>query len=96
MKSLKNKQAKEPAIDNKRISKFMRRNANLGYNNCPKCGEIRHIYVENNELKGISNGMFMEWHGGIFPMRTMRCDCYKCLTCGANWESEPYQWIEEG
>ena len=68
--------------------------ANAGCQQCPCCGETKKDweYIEEGIInKGISGGWYKSWAEGWFRMRSMRCDCYKCYTCGAEWESEPYQ-----
>lgn len=70
--------------------------ANAGCNVCPCCGETKTCrdYIMNGIFnKGIIAGFHSKtWVKGFFHMRNMRCDCYKCYSCGAEWESEPYQY----
>lgn len=70
--------------------------ANMGCDRCPCCGETKtwDEYIGKGIInKGISKGIISKsWVEGIFHMRNMKCDCYKCYSCGAEWESEPYQW----
>ena len=69
--------------------------ANLGCNVCPCCGETKSYgnYMKEGILnRGIMAGLHSKtWVKGIFHMKNMQCDCYKCYSCGAEWESEPYQ-----
>lgn len=71
--------------------------ANHGCDRCPCCGETKtwDRYVQEGVTnKGILKGYINKtWVKGIFRMRNMKCDCYKCTSCGAEWESEPYQWV---
>ena len=72
-----------------------KRIANAGCKRCPCCGESKsHLeYVSVGELhKGIVSGLSKTWAEGFFKMKSMKCDCYSCLTCGAEWESAPYEW----
>ncbi len=70
--------------------------ANAGCQRCPCCGETKtdvEYMKEDIFNKGISFGLISKtWVEGIFRMKHMKSDCYKCYTCGAEWESEPYQW----
>lgn len=74
----------------------MKAAANDGCNVCPCCGEAKSWsdYMKEGILnKGIMAGFINKtWVEGVFRMRNMKCDCYKCYSCGAEWESEPYQW----
>ena len=71
--------------------------ANTGCNKCPCCGETKSWseYMQNGIMnKGIFYGLISKtWVDGIFRTRNMKCDCYECKSCGAQWESEPYQWV---
>lgn len=83
--------AKEEAAYNSR-----REIANIGCNKCPCCGETKTLseyFKEEGVLKGISGGIYKSWYeGGLFrKSRHMRSDCYTCNTCGAQWESDPYE-----
>ncbi len=73
-----------------------RKKANTGCGICPCCGETKSTtdYIKIGILnKGVrKGGLNKTWADGIFHMRNMKCDCYKCYSCGAEWESEPYQW----
>ena len=74
----------------------MKATANIGCNVCPCCGETKSWfqYMEEDGVcnKGVSGGLAKSWIEGVFRLRCMKCDCYKCYSCGAEWESEPYQW----
>lgn len=69
--------------------------ANLGCNRCPCCGENRKqidYWKEGITHKGISSGgICKNWAEGFFKIKVMQIDCYKCYTCGAEWESDPYE-----
>jgi hypothetical protein len=65
-------------------------NANKGCNVCPICGEARDAF-KCDMKQGILGGCYRDWHEGIFHIKSMRCDCYECLSCGTQWESEPYE-----
>lgn len=78
-----------------KISNEKRTIANLGCNVCPCCGEMKDTlsYIRQGILnKGIFSGIQKSWIEGFFKMRHMKADCYYCKTCGAEWESEPYEW----
>ena len=71
----------------------IKKKANIGCNRCPCCGESRSSiqYIQMGRLnKGIISGITKEWTEGFFKTKQMKADCYMCLTCGAEWESEPY------
>lgn len=61
----------------------MKNNANKGCKVCPCCGKpLPKLYFP----------ICKSWTEGFLKMKNMKVDCYKCYTCGAEWESEPYQW----
>ncbi len=70
--------------------------ANKGCDKCPCCGEAKswdRYMQEGISSKGILKGVGdRTWIAGLFHKRNMRCDGYKCKSCGAEWESDPYQW----
>lgn len=71
-----------------------REDANLGCSVCPCCGESKRWeeYMAIGILnKGVSSGTMKTWATGFFRMKNMRSDCYECRTCGAEWESDPYE-----
>ena len=77
------------------ISNEKRIIANIGCNICPCCGEVKDTfyYIKQGILnKGIFSGIQKSWIEGFFKMRHMKADCYYCETCGAEWESDPYEW----
>lgn len=81
--------------DHATFLKNAKRVANIGCNKCPCCGETKQSteYILIGEWnKGIVSGLQKTWAEGFFKMKSMKCDCYHCLTCGAQWESEPYEW----
>ena len=69
--------------------------ANIGCNICPCCGEKKSMleYVkEGISNKGIVSGLVSTtWTKGLFKFKHMQADCYKCETCGAEWQSDPYE-----
>lgn len=69
--------------------------ANLGCNICPCCGEAKTVMEYFNEgirNKGIFGGLVCKTLAkGLFRPKYMQADCYSCYTCGAQWESEPYE-----
>lgn len=69
--------------------------ANVGCNICPCCGETKSTLEYNKEdifsHKGIASGTYKSWCAGLFRTKRYRIDCYHCYTCGAEWESEPYE-----
>lgn len=77
-----------------KAAESMRIIANRGCDVCPICGETKtlgqYISKESIVLKGISGGTHKTKVKGIFNTHVMHADCYHCLTCGAEWESEWY------
>lgn len=74
--------------------KRKRKIANFGCDVCPCCGEDKKsiYYIQKGILdKGINDLLYKIVSKGIFSTKLYRIDCYYCLTCGAEWESEPYE-----
>lgn len=74
--------------------------ANRGCDRCPCCGESKtsgYYMAQEGYLsrKGIHPaGIKIRSKGGLFTkVRVMQVDCYRCGTCGAEWESDPYERI---
>ena len=63
-----------------------RETANKGCNVCPCCGE--------NRMDGCIDHTFKTWKRWSWLLQTknMKADCYHCLSCGAEWESDPYEY----
>lgn len=77
-------------------SEIRRLKANEGCDVCPCCGEVLSTfeYIKRGKMdKGILTGLYKSYSKGIFKMKYMRIDCYHCLTCDTEWESEPYEWV---
>ena len=55
--------------------------ANFGCNTCPCCG---------NPVWG--SLVSRSWIEGFFRTRHMKVNCYTCDSCGAQWESDPYEY----
>lgn len=72
-----------------------KRLANAGCNVCPCCGETKsemEYFKEGIYNKGVFSGLICKhWVKGLFRPRYMQVDCYRCYTCGAEWESEAYE-----
>lgn len=72
---------------------------------CPCCGETKsHLeYIkEGTILKGISSLSCKCWYGkqngGFYLFRDYKnkhwkVDLFVCYTCGAEWKSEPYEYL---
>lgn len=68
--------------------------ANDGCNVCPCCGENKgrfYYFKKGYNTKGIISGCCRTWAEGFFKLRNYQVDCYKCYTCGAEWESDKYE-----
>lgn len=82
----------------KQANKFARARkiANKDCDRCPCCGETKswsRYQQEGIDGKGIVNPLSVRtWTRVIFHKRYMKRDKYKCCTCGAEWESNPYQY----
>ena len=65
--------------------KMAEQNANKGCDKCPCCGKPC-----DNTL-----ALAKTWYeGGLFKKgRHMKVKCYSCSSCGAEWESDPYEWV---
>lgn len=66
--------------------KIAKSNANKGCSKCPCCGKAYNRLL----LPPIKT-----WYeGGFFKKgKSMKVDCYTCDSCGAQWESDPYEWV---
>lgn len=72
-----------------------RAKANEGCNICPECGEDWHskeLYMEAPPRcdEGIELSYTRTYVSMERGRRYWAVDCYRCKTCGAEWESEPY------
>jgi len=71
------------------------RKANAGCSVCPCCGESKSDWdyiTEGISGKGVMLYAERTWAKGLIFIKHMKCNYYSCLTCGAEWESDPYQW----
>lgn len=82
--------------DRAALVKKYKEKANTGRSVCPNCGEKESLlsYLDKRILnKGVSSGFISKsWATGFFKTKYMQIDCYKCNTCGCEWESEPYEY----
>lgn len=85
----------------------VREAALAGCDICPCCRENKsHLFYIKRGItnKGIVSGICRNWYGkyksdsGILynffhteKNKYYQVDCFSCLTCGAKWESDPYQ-----
>ena len=79
------------------IKKFEYRKqvANEGCNKCPCCGETRSFNYHSGKVTGIDSPVCTIRCKGFFNIKFYKIDKYKCFTCGAEWESEPYLTCED-
>lgn len=72
--------------------KLEREIANKGCEKCPCCGETKiYNWFEDNYSCGIEQLMPVEVHEEkLFFPRIYIVDMYRCCTCGAEWQSDPY------
>lgn len=90
-------------------NKILREKMAERYSVCPFCGETekcKNPYDIWKSRSGIHQNMPKSWHGkrnednmfSVFKFwersRYWKIDQYKCYTCGAEWESEPYPYID--
>lgn len=65
---------------------------------CPICGEDKNFYLSKpgdpTSLQGISQMSCTTWaKGGLFcRTKHYKIKHYICHTCGAKWDSEPFQY----
>ena len=87
--------------DEKKIAKSK---ALEGCNVCPCCGETKRYHFSQLVIKSIQNNTPIKYegieylgehtHGSIFSIfKRLVVSYYKCRTCGAEWESEPYKKV---
>ena len=86
--------------DEKKIAKAK---ALKGCNVCPYCGETKEYFDLKRLLDSICNDIPLSlyegieclgefFHGSVFALiKRLFVTRYKCRTCGAEWESEPYR-----
>lgn len=67
--------------------------ANTGCDKCPNCGETSGFFtnLKYGQKGGIMSAGYKSYCKGIFKMKVYRIDRYVCQTCGAGWESDPYE-----
>ena len=65
--------------------KLNKEKANEGCDRCPCCGRKCGL---NGLRLPMSN---KTWYGGFLKTRHYQIDTYICSSCGAEWESEPYE-----
>lgn len=77
------------------IEKLSRKDALAGCDVCPCCGESKDLWYYINNFGEIEKGIVevgqrRSARGNFFNMKVFAVDRFKCLTCGAEWESEEY------
>lgn len=89
------------AQDEKKIAK---NKALEGCNVCPYCGENKRYHFSQLVINSIQNNTKINYegieylgeytYGSMFAMfKRLVVSRYKCRTCGAEWESEPYKKV---
>lgn len=66
--------------------------ANAGCDVCPCCGENKYCWEYHSLSRGLSAPISRAWSEGVFKPKFFKVNCYRCNTCGAEWESDPYIW----
>ena len=64
--------------------KLNKEKANEGCDRCPCCGKAYYGFTVSKLCK--------TWCTGFFKTRHYKIDVYTCSSCGAVWESEPYEY----
>lgn len=93
---------KRPDVENPK--KILKQKALEGCNTCPCCGETRQYLDTKRIIEAIQNNKLISYEGvdclgevyigGIFNIfKNIVVTRYKCHTCGAEWESEPYEHV---
>lgn len=59
---------------------------------CPVCKENRQFFIDPEKgIQGVSSGLISRHIStGLFRSKLYEVRCYKCYTCGAEFESDPY------
>ena len=87
-------------IDPEHIAKLreLEKIAKLDCDKCPCCGEAKSFdeYFDENIIdKGIIESSGRELIGKWNNRKLYETTYYRCKTCGAMWESEPYEVLRE-
>lgn len=69
--------------------KLMKERANAGCDRCPSCGHGNNYNIPPTIR--IAHTGTRTFNKGIIHRETYYVDCYRCLECGTEWESEPYR-----
>lgn len=80
----------------KKRQEELRAEANKGCDVCPCCGEDKPRYeyaLTDDTDRGIVTTIPRHKRVGIIRKRWIITDMYICKTCGARWESEPYEEV---
>ena len=69
--------------------------ANAGCHKCPYCGEQMDLSEALNKGYVLNKGISMYtiqrlYKTGFLKSEYKTVSLYRCLTCGAEWESDPY------
>ena len=67
--------------------KMSKQNANKGCDKCPCCGKPIKFPSLVSRTWYESGGLF-----GLGKSKHMKVNYYWCSSCGAEWESDPYEW----
>ena len=59
---------------------------------CPECGENKDYAFSIGGSKGILSTGTRTFSKGVFKQRCFKVERFKCLTCGTEWESDPYEY----
>lgn len=76
--------------------KLNKERASIGCDKCPVCGETRKfmdVLTKEKKTGGILASTCTTYSKGFFKSRSYRVDHYSCQTCGAKWDSEPYEYF---